>query len=280
MPALFELAQRQRLPELMDDPALDERRHLQALRGLRRINWFGNSAGLIWPSLRELSRKLGRPIRVLDIATGSGDIPLALAHRAKKQGLSLEMAGCDLSRRAVEQAQRNAASADLPVEFFEHDVLHRPLPNGYDAIICSLFLHHLERDDAVELLRKMGEACGSLALVSDLVRTPSTYLMTYAASWLLTRSDVVHVDGPLSVRAAFNVAEARELASEGGIADCTIQRRFPCRFILTWWRKTQTDWRVFVRRSSQNGNSVTAGAINGGDLPVKRGFRSIARASR
>lgn len=236
MPALFELAERRRLPELMDDPALDERRHLQALRGLRRINCVGNSAGLIWPSLRQLSEKKKEKIRVLDLATGSGDIPLALARRSQRHGLPMEIAGCDVSDRAIQQAQRSAAAAQLPVTFFQHDVLHQPLPKDYDAIFCSLFLHHLERPQAISLLQKMSAACRHLTLVSDLNRTPASLLMTYAASWLLTRSDVVHVDGPLSVRAAFNVAEAQELACEAGLTNCEIQPRWPARFILTWWR--------------------------------------------
>jgi hypothetical protein len=34
MPKTFSLKRRVRLPEVMDDPALDETHHIQALRGL------------------------------------------------------------------------------------------------------------------------------------------------------------------------------------------------------------------------------------------------------
>ena len=47
------LSQRQRRPEIMDQPDLEPRRHADALHGLARINFFSSSAGTLWPPLRE-----------------------------------------------------------------------------------------------------------------------------------------------------------------------------------------------------------------------------------
>src|SRR5262245_66435811 len=88
------LAQRHREPEIMDDPRLDQARHQAALRGLARINWFSGSSRILWPSLRDLARKLApRPLRVLDLATGSGDVPRRLWQKAPQAGLPMEIDG-------------------------------------------------------------------------------------------------------------------------------------------------------------------------------------------
>ena len=235
---MFNLKDRRRQPEIMDNPALTAAEHVEALRGLSRLNFVGNNPGLIWPALRELSGNLSRTIRVLDIATGGGDVPLALAKRSRKAGLPMEFAGCDFSPLAIDYARSQATERGLPVEFFEHNVLEQQLPGGYDAIICSLFFHHLSWEQAVGLLRRMTDACGKLIVVSDLNRTTGTMLLTWAASYLFSRSKVVHIDGPRSVQGAFNLPEARQLAAAAGLKDFQLRSAFPCRFLLTWRRKS------------------------------------------
>src|SRR5262249_61298949 len=79
------------------------------------------------------------------------------------------------------------------------DVLREPLPAGYDAVVCSLFLHHLSAEQAVGLLRRMAAAAGRLVLVNDLARGRAGYLLAYLGTRLLTRSPGVHFDGPRSV---------------------------------------------------------------------------------
>jgi hypothetical protein len=44
------------------------------------------------------------------------------------------------------------------------------------------------------------------------------------------------MDGPLSVRAAFTIAEARQLAEEAGLHGAAISWRWPFRFLLQWRR--------------------------------------------
>src|SRR5438270_878835 len=103
------------------------------------------------------------------------------------------------------------------VRFFQADVLREPLPSGYDAVISSLFLHHLTEEQAVALLRRMG-AAGRIVLVNDLVRSRPGYLLAWLGTRLLSRSEVVHFDGQRSVEGAFTPVEARRLAEAAGLA--------------------------------------------------------------
>ncbi len=230
---LSRLRTRDRVPELMDDPDLDPEAHRRALAGLARLNRWSWSAGVLWPPVRRLAARLGRPVRLLDVATGSGDVPAALLRKAARAGVRLEVAGCDKSPTAVA-----AAAAACPAgRFFAHDALRGPLPAGFDAVTCSLFLHHLSGDDAVSLLTRMRAAAGALVLVNDLARSRFNYCGVWAACRLLTRSPVVRFDAPASVRSAFTPAEALALAATAGLAGAAARRRFPARFLLTWERR-------------------------------------------
>lgn len=229
------LRQRQRRPELMDRPDLDAAEHIAALRGLSRINWLSHSAEILWPDLAELARALApRVPRVLDLATGGGDVTVRLWRRARRAGLDLTLEGCDISLVAVEHARRRAAAA--PIRFFQYDALSGPRLTGYDAVLCSLFLHHLDEPQAVALLRRMADMAQRLVLVHDLVRGRMGWLAARLVSRLVTRSPVVHVDGPRSVEGAFTRAEAQALAERAGLNGARVVRRWPFRWLLTWRR--------------------------------------------
>jgi SAM-dependent methyltransferase len=233
MPVLPALARRERIPELMDDPGIDPGEHRRALAGLARVNRFSGSVRVLWNPIAALARTLPtRPLRVLDVACGSGDVPVGLWARAKTAGLYVEVDGCDISPTAVSAATTAGGAG----RFFVHDVLLEPLPAGYDVVTCSLFLHHLADGDAVTLLRRMADAAGTLVLVNDLARSRFNYLAVWVACHALTRSRVVRFDGPASVRSAFTPGEALALAGRAGLAGATVARRWPCRFLLSWNR--------------------------------------------
>jgi 2-polyprenyl-3-methyl-5-hydroxy-6-metoxy-1,4-benzoquinol methylase len=227
------LAVRDRQPELMDDPALDPAEHRRALAGLARINRWSGSARLLWPPVRDLARRLGRPLRLLDVATGSGDIPLAVWKLARDAGLPLDITALDLSPIAIETAARSAATLGATVRFAVADALADPLPGGFDVVTCSLFLHHLDEPDAVKLLAKMA-AAGNVVLVNDLTRSRLNYGLVWLAARLFSRSPVVHADGPLSIRGAFTVAEMQRMADEAGMSGADVRAKFPCRMLLSW----------------------------------------------
>jgi ubiquinone/menaquinone biosynthesis C-methylase UbiE len=219
----------------MDQPGLAPKRHAHALRGLARINLLSHSAGILWPEIAALARSVApRPPRILDVATGGGDVPIRLWRRARRAGLDLHLEGCDINPIALEHARTAAARAGAPLRFFEHDALSGPPPANYDAVMCSLFLHHLDEEQAIAFLRRMAEMAGRLVLVNDLERSGTGLLLAHVAGRLLTTSDVVHVDGPRSVEAAFTRAEALSLAERAGLHGARVSWRWPFRWLLSW----------------------------------------------
>lgn len=233
MAFLGRLRMRERITEWMDDPAIDPVEHRRALAGLARINRISNSAGILWPVIPVLARELDRPVRWLDVATGSGDVPARLVAKARRSGIALEAAGCDISATAIDQARRTHPG----VEFFVHDAVRTRLPTGYDVVACSLFLHHLDTEDAVGLLANMENAARRLVLVNDLARSRFNFLAVWLACRLLTRSPIVRFDGPASVRSAFTPDEALGLADRAGLSRAVVQTKFPARFVLVWERR-------------------------------------------
>lgn len=221
----------------MDQPGLDERAHAQALRGLERVNRLSRSAAIFWPTLQALARQQSEAsLRVLDLACGGGDVTVALAQLAARDNVPLNMAGCDISETALKIAEQRALTAGVSVEFFQQDVLAAPLPARFDVVICSLFLHHLDEAQAVGLLRTMSQAAERAVLVNDLVRSRAGYWLAVLGTRLLSRSRIVHVDGPLSVAGAFTATEALQLFEQAGLPNATISRRWPQRMLLTWRR--------------------------------------------
>ena len=110
------------------------------------------------------------------------------------------------------------------------------LKRQFDVVMCTLFLHHLSREEAAECLKKMFRAASEMVLVDDLRRTWLGYGLAQLGCQLLSRSPIVHVDGPLSVRAAFTESEIQVLSREAGLPAPKIVRHWPQRFLLRWDR--------------------------------------------
>lgn len=84
-------------------------------------------------------------LRVLDIATGSGCIALALA----RQLPFAQVDALDISDAALAVARENAKTLKIPVNFFRGDILSLPEGLGlYDLIVCNPpYVLDSERDE-------------------------------------------------------------------------------------------------------------------------------------
>jgi ubiquinone/menaquinone biosynthesis C-methylase UbiE len=229
-------------PELMDDPLLAEREHRRALNGLSRLNRISRAAQTLWPSVKAMAPS-GKSdqcpsLSVLDVATGSADVPLGLISLARSS-IALDMRACDVSPVALAVAAERAKDAGVRLTLQQRDVLADGLAEpdaSVDVVTCSLFLHHLTQEQAVRVLNEMRRVSRKRVIVSDLRRCHMGLAAAFLAGRTATRSRIVRVDSVRSVRAAFTPDELRSLAERAQMPDASIVRRWPFRMLLSWTR--------------------------------------------
>jgi 2-polyprenyl-3-methyl-5-hydroxy-6-metoxy-1,4-benzoquinol methylase len=226
------MTQRHLRSELMDRPELDVSEHMQALWGLRRLNILSGACRRLWREIvAHTGVQPGGHLRILDVASGGGDIARGLWALARHQRVELQILGLDISPTACAQASQRCKPAGTSITFQCTDVTSSALPKGFDVVTSSLFLHHLSWEQAVTLLSEM-DAAGKLLIVSDLRRSAAGYAVTHAACRILTRSRIVHHDGPMSVTNAFTQSEMVDLCREAGLSGATVRRAWPWRLML------------------------------------------------
>ena len=236
------------VPELMDDPAIDPVEHRRALNGLRRVNRLCQTGKHLANEILAIAKKNKRnSISILDIGCGSGDVAINVARRLAGK-IECFVTGWDISQTAVDCAAKDWAAKDwadqphrLPatkqpsvqVHFQQADVF-QTTDARFDVVYCCLFLHHFTEEQAVQVLTRMKQIASVAVVVDDLIRSRLGYVLAQIGCQLLSRSPVVHFDGPQSVRAAFTDSEALGLADQAGMKACSVRRHWPERYLLRW----------------------------------------------
>ncbi len=84
-------------------------------------------------------------IKILDIGTGSGCIPITL----KKEIPTAEVFALDISEKAIETAKKNAKNNNVDVTFLLHDILsEKELENTFDIIVSNPpYVRNLEKEE-------------------------------------------------------------------------------------------------------------------------------------
>jgi 2-polyprenyl-3-methyl-5-hydroxy-6-metoxy-1,4-benzoquinol methylase len=200
--------------ELMDRPqpvSPELERDLERLRQLNR--WFG-SYRLVSTFIRRWIMP-GAHMRIVDLATGSGDIPRLVVDHARRIGAQIEIDAIDQQPATLKIAR--SLSADYPeISFHAANILEWDYAQGYDVALCSLVLHHFSEDDAVRVLRQCRELSKRFVLVSDLRRGLLLKAGVYMLTAVIFREPMTRFDARLSAQRAFSFSEMRELAIRAG----------------------------------------------------------------
>jgi 2-polyprenyl-3-methyl-5-hydroxy-6-metoxy-1,4-benzoquinol methylase len=219
------------VPELMDRPQPVTRELERDLANIRSLNrWFG--------SYRQVRHFLDRWLkpndkaRILDVSTGSGDIPRLIIDFARSGNVSVQIDAIDQQASTIEIARR--LSNDYPeIEFFCANLFAWKPTKPYDIVLCSLTLHHFSEADAVRVLQKCREFTREHVLVADLRRSLWLTLGVYLVTATVYHQAMTKTDARLSAVRAFSFAELRELARRAGWKNFG-HRKFPVGRQVIW----------------------------------------------
>lgn len=222
--------------EYLDTPGQDPLELWGLLRDIRRTNSrFGGRRLILHYLSRFIPHVPHRPITLLDVATASADIPMAIADWGRKMDLPLRIAALDMSPDILALAQREA-TAYPEITLVRGDALSLPYPDrSVDIVICGLALHHFSFDQAVRVLQEINRVAKVGFVVNDIVRSWGALVGAWLDTRLLSRNRLARRDGPLSVLRSFTLPEFQALVREAGVPGVEIHSHPVFRVVLVRW---------------------------------------------
>jgi len=221
--------------ELMDEPGQDHGQLAVSLADLRRVNrWLGGTRVVLRHLADLVARNPREHYRILDVATGSGDIPLHIAAWAREEDLDVDIVATDNHETTLELAREHLAGERSVAAAFA-DAKRLPFADEeFDIALISTALHHFDDErDCVRVLRELHRVSRIGFIVNDLARSRTALAgARLLAATVWRRHPVTRHDGPLSVRRSFTPAELRALAARAGFTRARVHAHFPFRVAL------------------------------------------------
>lgn len=210
----------QDIAELLDTPGEASEAELrETLRDIRLANIFGFGTAVILKHLDQLAADWppDKTLEVLDLATGSGDIPRAVVRWARRRNIAVHVMATDISAEVIAEARHQTADFS-EINVMVADAQDVPFaPQSFDVVICSLAFHHMSFDGATKALGNMARLARVGFIVNDVERSwPAFWAATFLVT-SITRNRLTRHDGPTSVKRAWTRSEWRNMADIAGV---------------------------------------------------------------
>jgi 2-polyprenyl-3-methyl-5-hydroxy-6-metoxy-1,4-benzoquinol methylase len=226
----YGVPERRRGPELIDLPpeSYSRSEYAGSLADIRKVNRF---LGDYRATLKFFSALVSgiavsaeRPIRVLDVATGSADIPVAIAKWARRRGIKVVVTAVDINPLAIREAA--AVTRAYPeITVTVADGFSLPFETAsFDIVLCAKTLHHFSADETIRLLKEMNRVAAYGYIVMDLRRSWVAWLLISLLVRIFSRNRLTRYDGPLSVLRSYTIGELDALADQAGLTEHRIVR--------------------------------------------------------
>ncbi|MFO7672776.1 MAG: methyltransferase domain-containing protein [Lutibacter sp.] len=216
--------------ELMDDFSVEGNLLRESLDSLANINkWLGGNFVTL-NGLKKVLKKYdkSKPITMLDLGCGNGDMLREVAKFGKKAGYKLTLIGIDANQHTIDYASE--LSVDYPeISYLKQDVFSDEFQNlQYDLVLATLFLHHFNEEDIVKLLAPILKKASLGIVVNDLNRNKIAYFL-FGFLCLFIKNKMTKEDGLTSVLRAFK-REDLERITQKLHAKSTIQWKWAFRY--------------------------------------------------
>jgi SAM-dependent methyltransferase len=200
--------------EFLDRPDCDPALAAASYRFMETVNRRFGGIGVVrrFLAAEASGHPAGAPLRVLDIGSGSCDIPLAVSRWARARGISLRFTCLEMAGHAVDIARgRLARAGDPTVHLLQEDAFAHQPAQPYDCAVASMCFHHFSNEQILALMQRLrGFVLGGV-LINDLRRSR---LASLATRLLLAGAGApagVRHDALLSIRRGFKIGELNAL---------------------------------------------------------------------
>jgi len=224
------------LPEKMDGPGVPEKEIRQALHELEVINRLLGGYRVIFDALRQLEWT-DKPVTIMDLGCGGGDMLRAIAGWAYRKKRKVHLIGVDRNKMMTDYASER--SRLFPnIRFKTMDVFDPELlKEKADITMNSLFCHHFDNDQLVDLIRRMKELSSRAVIINDIDRHWFAYHSIKWITALFSKTYLVKYDGPLSVARSLNRKEWETILQRAGATS------YKLRWMWAW------RWQIIIQNS-------------------------------
>lgn len=221
------IPERRSLPELLDLPhdsfARDELEG--TLNDLTLVNSFlGNGRAVLKHLAAMNAETADEGFTVLDVATGTADIPIAIAKWARQAGIRVGITAVDIDPLATNIARRK--SEPYPeITLAVADGFDLPFAvKSFDYVLCSKTMHHFSDERALQLIKEFSRVARRGYIIVDIRRSWIAFILIFLLTRLFSRNRLTRSDGPLSVLKSFTPEELAALASRNGTSVFSVSK--------------------------------------------------------
>ena len=211
--------------ELIDDETQPYADFRASMSDVRRANRYlggtvvvARQARLWLERERQTTPSRVQPLRFLDVATGSGDIPHALTDMARRLDVPVQIVALDYSPPILRYAREQVGHLE-PIRLIRGDAFRLPFADGsFDYALCSLAFHHWGLERSVDALREMERVSRRGWLVNDLRRAWSAWHLIRLVTMFAGVNRLTRHDAPASVLRAYSLAEYEAMPRALGLS--------------------------------------------------------------
>lgn len=216
--------------ELMDADDLPAETYAAVMRDLAVVNTVTMARRPTLAFLDRVIAKHKRPLKILDVGFGDGDMLRSIARWAAKRGVSVTLTGIDLNPSSAPAAQAHTSDG-MTIDWRTGDYADLR-GEGWDIVLSSLVAHHMTHDQLVAFLRFMDREARAGWFINDLHRHGFAWLGFPLLATLARWHPIVRHDGQLSIARSYRPAEWPPILGEAGVGDARVRRAFPFRLCV------------------------------------------------
>ncbi len=216
----------------MDDFSMEGNELKEALDKIAEINqWLGGNK-ITLDGIRDLLKNQpnDKPIAILDIGCGNGDMCRAIADFAQQENRTISVLGIDANAFTIRHAE--ACSKGYPsISYRVQDVFSEAFKAvHYDIAVCTLTLHHFSDEAILTLMNLLLERATLGVVINDLQRSAIPYRLFQLICFVFGLNRMSREDGLTSILRGFKRADLENYSRQLHLNEYSINWRWAFRY--------------------------------------------------